>query len=487
MTLPAVWRWRYIFSGTAVFGMGFSSIAILSTHPQRSAFLLVVLVLFRVFNLLRIIKNRMHPQYLRRAVRRTSLWLVVYHIGFVAFLELRPALSVHFQVHILYAVGVLMTSLVTISVTIRNIIKSRHIPVREYFADRDLPTVTVAIPARNETQDLEDMLRTVIASNYPKLEVIVLDDCSEDKTPEIIRQFAHDGVRFLPGHPPQQRWLAKNLAYQRLAEEANGELILFAGVDVRFGPEAIKALVSSLLIRKKTMISVLPRRLAGSVADAFVQPMRYWWELTLPRRPFNRPAVVSTCWLVNRKALEELGGFGAVSHAIIPEGYFAREFVKRDGYSFIRADDQLDVQTRKSTTEQIRTAIRMHYPQFRRRPEWVLLAVSIHMAVLMVPLAIALSSIWAGFDLATGILLASTVLLAITHVLIIQVTNPSNALVAVVNLPFAAMSELILTMVSMYLYEFGAVEWKGRNITPQVMHVVPHLPPLPEKTGPTLT
>src|SRR4029077_9013676 len=60
--------------------------------------------------------------------------------------------------------------------------------------ETDLPTVTVAIPARNEDAQLDQCLQSLLAGDYPKLEIIVLDDCSQDRTSEIIRRFAHDGV-----------------------------------------------------------------------------------------------------------------------------------------------------------------------------------------------------------------------------------------------------------------------------------------------------
>src|SRR5690606_4941791 len=102
--------------------------------------------------------------------------------------------------------------------------------------------------------------------------------------------------------------------------EATGELILFCGVDVRLGPHAIRALTTTLLSRKKSMISVMPLRFYSKLNEAFIQPMRYWWELVPPRKLVNRPPVLSTCWLVARKQLAKAGGFAAVSHSIIPEG-----------------------------------------------------------------------------------------------------------------------------------------------------------------------
>lgn len=481
VTLTILWRFRYIVVALTVSLIAFSSSGLLAQDFSWVSGLIVILSIFRIFNLLRVVKGRMHVVYLKHVVRRTSLWLMAYHIVPGMF-QLIDRFHLPASGFILaYSAMVVVIAFTVLLVTLRNITKTRHLPLMEHYSDKELPTVTVAIPARNETTSLEDMLRTVLANNYPKLEIVVLDESPNSKVPEIIRQFAQDGVRFVPGHEPDARWLAKNLAYEKLAEVASGELILFAGVDVRMGPEAIRALVTTMLNRNKAMISVLPRRLAGTSMDAVTQPMRYWWELALPRRRFNRPAVLCTCWLINRKTLKSLGGFAAVSRAVVPEGYFARELVKEDKYSFIRSDDMLDIQTRKTPDEQMDTAVRMRYPQFRRRPEWVLLAIMFNVAMFLAPGVLVISAFWTGFQAVHWLALVACGLFTATHIVIVQVTNPANALLAIVNLPLAAMSELLLTIVSMYQYEFSIVEWKGRDITLPVMHVVPHLPLLADK------
>ncbi len=310
------------------------------------------------------------------------------------------------------------------------------------------------------------------------LEIIVLDDCSQLRTSDIIKGFAHDGVRFVKGEEPQKRWLAKNQAYQKLYEEASGELLLFCGVDVRFGPTAIKALVTELQNRDKQMISVLPRRLSGSVAGAFIQPMRYWWELSLPRKLFNRPPVLSTTWLIKRKTLKKLGGFGAVSHSIIPEGFFARELIKTNDYSFIRANDTLDVETRKAFTEQRATAIRTRYPQLRRRPENVLLIMLADLFFLLGPFVGIIYGIFAGDAAVITLSVAAAVVLMCNHLLIVQLTSPANVAVALINFPIEVLTEVVITLMSMVRYEFGQIDWKDRNVCIPVMHVEPHLPTL---------
>ncbi len=470
------WRHKQAIIVFLLLIIGFSTGGIIVNYPVVLTLPLIGIVLFRIFNLLRISKRRMNDIYLLQATRRTSHWLILYtfilgsaYFAFNSFLALSDLIFIYASASLMAGIGVL-------GITLLNIYKTRHVPVLDNYADRDLPTVTVAIPARNETPELEDCIKAILANNYPKLEVIVLDDCSRDKTPEIIRRFAQDGVRFIRGTEPDERWLAKNLAYERLAKEASGDLILFCGVDVRLGPEAIRALVSMLLSREKAMISILPRRLTSNATAALIQPMRYWWELALLRRPFNRPPVLSTCWLINRDTLISMGGFAAVSHTIIPEGYFARELVKSDKYSFIRADDLLDVQTRKTLRDQRETALRLRYPQLRRRPEWVLLLSSLELIGLLAPFAIAVSGFWLGFDLLRLMFSGGCVFLLLTHLAIVQISNPANVLVAVLNFPVVVATEIILGYASMIQYELATVEWKDRNICIPVMHVVPHLP-----------
>jgi hypothetical protein len=89
---------------------------------------------------------------------------------------------------------------------------------------------------------------------------------------------------------------------------------------------------------------------------------------------------------------------------------------------------------------------------------------------------VVLSALWASFGLVQLTAAITGVLLMLTHVFIVQVSNPANVLVAVLNYPIVIVTELILGFTSMFKYEFSTVEWKGRDITEPVMHVIPKLP-----------
>ncbi len=479
--VPPIWHFRRVGAVVVMLFIAWTTWWLASQLGWAAGVPVLLLTLLRFGNLARILKGRMHEKYLHFAVGRTSWWIFVFFVS-LAWLFLLPAISTASRQLLLnlFLVAQLMVAAGLYIVTSRNLKKLSYTQPETFLVDRQLPTVTVAIPARNETTDLEECLKSILANDYPKLEIIVLDDCSQGRrTADIVKNFAHDGVRFVKGEEPAERWLAKNQAYEKLYKEATGQLILFCGVDVRLGTKTIRQMVNLMEQRKKSMVSVLPLRTQSTLAAAFIQPMRYWWELALPRRLFNRPPVLSTCWLIKRKTLKKLGGFGSVSHAIIPEGYFARELVKTDEYSFVRTHGELDVQTVKNLDEQRKTALRMRYPQIKRRPEWTLLLTFAEIAFLLMPFVQLLGSLWFWPHIPVVFPLTTCILLIATHERIVAATNPANRLVALWNLPTAVLTELFIGIASMVTYEFFTVTWKERNICIPVMHVVPHLPPLP--------
>jgi hypothetical protein len=470
--LRPLWFMRRVLAGFALCLTLFAAGLLAAYELNVASLLLLFIALYRGVNDLRVVEGRQNDAKLRRVFRRT-VWVLALSEGLAAGGWVFWHAYIHLSLsHVLPVIAGMqaVVALVLLLVTLRNLAQTRHRPATKHYTDKELPTVSVCIPARNETDDLEQCLQSVLASDYPKLEVLVLDDCSQNlRTSEIIRALAHDGVRFIAGEEPADRWLAKNQAYEALLEQASGEYVLFCGVDARFGPHAIRALVNEVLERRKVMLSVLPGRRTGSALSGIIQPIRYWWELSLPRKAFNRPPVLSTCWLASREFIREKGGFKAVMHAILPEVYFAREAVRQDGYAFMRHDTELAVETVKSLHEQRTTAVRMRYPQVRQRPELVLLLSLAEVSLLFGPFAVLLAGFWLGFNLAQLLAVFACLLLLAVHILILYVSDPAAVWHAPYTLPFALLTEVVLGNVSMARYEFGTVLWKDRNVCLPVM------------------
>lgn len=479
--LTAPGRKRRVTAGFSLLTTMFGSAVLAFWWPSVGGFIGLLIAAYRMVNIARSVEARMQEEYLVKVVRRTSLWLItvqalVYIVWWLSHTHnwqrwAEQAYAALFAVVAVVAVGALLSTIYSLRKT--------HFKNTNKSSDHKLPTISVLIPARNETAELEACLEAVLSSSYEKIEVIALDDCSQDKTPEVIRGYAHQGVRFVQGEPPKDKWLAKNQVYDQLAKEATGELLLFMGVDVRIQPQTISRLVEHMHNNELTMLSVMPQRSGQHLISMFVQPMRYWWQLSIPRYLLKKPPVLSTCWLIQAKAYAKLGGMKAVTRQIIPESYFAKQLYAKNQYAMIRSDSQVGLTTQKAVAEQIATAVRTRYPQVRRRPEYVLGVSLLELLFLAAPyLALPLALVYGNQVIAT-LSLVSIACLSLSHLLVTLVTNPGMWWLSWFNFPVVVLTEVFLLQLSMAKYEFSTVIWKGRNICLPVMHVAPGLPAKP--------
>ncbi len=477
-----VWHLRKPLAAVLLVILSFATGLLLAQHLSSWVVLISVFSVYRVINLLRLVQSRIQPDYLYFASRQTALWLISAQIFIVLIAQAGNYIYIDSSDWLYVLAGLqLAGSLIILSYGLKQLKATQPVVSEEGLADRELPALTVAIPARNETTDLEACLQTLVASTYPKLEILVLDDCSQNKhTPEIIRSFAHDGVRFIAGKVPPSQWLAKNYAYAQLADEANSELLLFCGVDVRFEPHSLQAIVKNSLQTKQNMISILPcnvRSGGGKLRALLVQPSRYFWELSMPRQPLLRPPVLSTCWLITRKALKLAGGFEAVTHKAVPESYLARQTAANgESYSFIQSSETFGVSSHKSFQEQRDTAVRTRYPQLHRRIELVALIGMLEFGVLVWPFILLATAIlgraWPLAIMAALTCVTNTAL----YFKIVNLTYRTRNLRGLWFLPIAALYDIGLLNYSMWQYEFDEVIWKGRNICIPIMRVIPHFP-----------
>ncbi|MFO1021224.1 MAG: glycosyltransferase [Planctomycetales bacterium] len=135
------------------------------------------------------------------------------------------------------------------------------------------PFLSVIVPARNEAPQIEAGLKSLLASDYPRLEIIAVNDRSTDGTGETMHRVASSDsrLRVLEIQELPSDWLGKNHAMQRGAELARGELILFTDGDVIFDPTALSRAVRVFLAEDLDHLALFPRMIPGSYLEtAFV-------------------------------------------------------------------------------------------------------------------------------------------------------------------------------------------------------------------------
>ena len=102
----------------------------------------------------------------------------------------------------------------------------------------DYPYVSIIVPVRNRPEEITDCLQSLSRLDYPmqKMEVIVVDDASEDKTPDVVSRFP---VHLVTLEEHKQASYCRNLAAQR----AQGDILAFLDSDCTAGPLWLRELV----------------------------------------------------------------------------------------------------------------------------------------------------------------------------------------------------------------------------------------------------
>lgn len=113
----------------------------------------------------------------------------------------------------------------------------------------DCPSVSIIVPALNEAATIKPALDSLLALDYPALEIIALDDRSTDATGLILDKMALADSRLKVFHitelPPG--WLGKNHALWYGASRAEGDLLLFTDADVIMAEESLRRAVGFML------------------------------------------------------------------------------------------------------------------------------------------------------------------------------------------------------------------------------------------------
>lgn len=137
---------------------------------------------------------------------------------------------------------------------------------------QDWPNVTVIIPARNEEQNIATSLSSILEQDYPqdKLEVIVVDDFSEDNTRQIAEQLmaqSHFNARCISGRPLPKGWIGKSNACMAGALQASGEYIFFIDADTQSDKSMLKSIMDFTLTKSIDLLSFNPRQLMVSGSE----------------------------------------------------------------------------------------------------------------------------------------------------------------------------------------------------------------------------
>lgn len=201
-------------------------------------------------------------------------------------------------------------------------------------ADGDYGDVTVLIPARDEADTLP---RTVasLARQGRGLRIVVIDDQSGDATAEAARAA---GAEVITGAPLPAGWSGKLWALEQGRRVVTSRWLLLLDADIELQPGALAALTALAAERDLQLVSVMARLRMDAFWERLLMPaFIFFFKLLYPfslanSRASRLAAAAGGCVLLERRVLEEIGGFGALKGALIDDCTLARA-VKARGYA----------------------------------------------------------------------------------------------------------------------------------------------------------
>ena len=233
-------------------------------------------------------------------------------------------------------------------VPVLTIVRARHsrtLDAESATVVADAPRVSIVIPARNEARNIERCVRSALAADYPRLEVVAVDDHSTDATGAILRDIARDDARLRVVVPPElpAGWFGKQWACTAGAGASTGDILAFFDADTQQAPDLVPRAVNAMRSRRADLLTVAGAQELGSFWERMIQPQVFAIMLTRyggtesvneSRRASDKIAN-GQCIFVTRQAYDDTGGHGAVRDKVAEDLSMAQLYFTLGRRSFL--------------------------------------------------------------------------------------------------------------------------------------------------------
>jgi chlorobactene glucosyltransferase len=333
------------------------------------------------------------------------------------------------------------------------------------------PRVTIIIPARNEERNIEGCLRSVLSQEYPELEILVVDDESTDRTPEIVESYARKDPRLklIRGAPIPPGWVGKGWALYQGHLKAEGEYLILLDADTRLYPHAVTTLVAYNRKNPVDLLNPIPRFVQKTFWEKVLGPLL--WGMVRIRFPW---IWVNQRWIpdnmafgpllfIRKEVYDAVGGHRLVAHDILEDVALSRLLKERGFLTRIVSGKYLfEIRMYHSLREIIEGWTKTAYGAMGYNPVLMAMAILGSFFLATQPFLTLILSLFLGDSARVWLGLSLFQLLGLCIRRILDARENEYPLWTILFHPVGMVLIHSMQLSSVWRYYFGSFRWKGR-------------------------
>ena len=201
--------------------------------------------------------------------------------------------------------------------------------------------ISIIIPCRNEEENIEASVESILNQDYKNFELLLIDDNSTDNTWKIIDKLSkkYSQIKSFKGKKLPANWAGKNWACHQMFQKSKGDFLLFIDADTKLINYAVSSGLRHIEDNNLEFITLVPKRKILNFTDYLIWIMVSWFILSwIPiylakKLPFGIFAAgFGQFLLFNREAYEKSGGHKKISNMVLDDFELARS-VKSNGFN----------------------------------------------------------------------------------------------------------------------------------------------------------